>query len=344
MGTQGNVHLVGSVGLKDAESVFRTLAETVGSRAKRYPDGETDERGYWIRWQKAVLDNHPQFTLEAPDQKLEGFKDDLERNFFRVADGVDPADLTFETLGYADYAKSSYAVFARLKSEGVIPPETRFQVSIPTALALVSGFIVFEERAKVEGAYERALKADIDAIAATVPHDQLAIQWDVCFEVVGHDGGYPIYFDDILGGSVERVVRHCAFVPENAEVGIHLCYGDPGHQHIVEPKDIGTSVAFANAIAAASPRPVQWVHMPVPRERSDDAYFAALDGLKLPPETELYLGLVHLTDGAEGTSKRMDAAAAHVGNFGLATECGFGRRDPGTIPDLLRLHNDLAGG
>ncbi|MGH8702107.1 MAG: hypothetical protein ACREVR_13175 [Burkholderiales bacterium] len=35
------------------------------------------------------------------------------------------------------------------------------------------------------------------------------------------------------------------------------------------------------------PRRVDWVHMPVPRGRSDEAYFAPLDGLKLQPETEL---------------------------------------------------------
>jgi hypothetical protein len=32
-----------------------------------------------------------------------------------------------------------------------------------------------------------------------------------------------------------------------------------------------------------------------------------------------------------------------VGEFGVATECGLGRRDPATIPDLLRLHAEVAG-
>ncbi len=39
-----SVHLVGSIGLSDAETVFRTLSETVGDRAPRYPDGETGDR------------------------------------------------------------------------------------------------------------------------------------------------------------------------------------------------------------------------------------------------------------------------------------------------------------
>ena len=37
-------------------------------------------------------------------------------------------------------------------------------------------------------------------------------------------------------------------------------------------------------------------------ERDDDAYFAPLADLQLPAETELYLGLVHRQDGAEGAA------------------------------------------
>ena len=50
MAQNGKVLLVGSVGLEDADQVFRALGERLGSRAKRYPDGETGPRYYWIRW------------------------------------------------------------------------------------------------------------------------------------------------------------------------------------------------------------------------------------------------------------------------------------------------------
>ncbi len=58
-----SVHLVGSIGLSDAETVFRTLSEAVGDRAPRYPDGETGDRHYWIRWQRKVFDDHPDIVL-----------------------------------------------------------------------------------------------------------------------------------------------------------------------------------------------------------------------------------------------------------------------------------------
>jgi hypothetical protein len=83
--------------------------------------------------------------------------------------------------------------------------------------------------------------------------------------------------------------------------------------------------------------------MPVPRDRSDDTYFAPLKRLKMKPETELCLGLVHHTDGLAGTQMRLATAERHVERFSIATECGFGRRDPATIPGLLRIHADAAG-
>jgi hypothetical protein len=82
--------------------------------------------------------------------------------------------------------------------------------------------------------------------------------------------------------------------------------------------------------------------MPVPRNRDDAAYFAPLKQLQLRPETELCLGLVHYTDGIEGTKRRLATARRYITDFSIATECGFGRRDPGTIPELLRIHAEVA--
>ena len=67
-----------------------------------------------------------------------------------------------------------------------------------------------------------------------------------------------------------------------------------------------------------------------------------LQDLRLRPGTEFYLGLVHMTDGVDGTLARIAAAQAFVADFGVATECGFGRRDPATIPCLLEVHSRVA--
>jgi hypothetical protein len=83
------------------------------------------------------------------------------------------------------------------------------------------------------------------------------------------------------------------------------------------------------------------MHLPVPRDRSDDAYFAPLSGLKLHPETRLVLGLVHFTDGVEGTRKRMDAANKVITEYDMGTECGMARRPRETIRELLGIHKQL---
>ena len=101
-------------------------------------------------------------------------------------------------------------------------------------------------------------------------------------------------------------------------------------------------VEFANRVSRQIERPVQLIHMPVPRNRADDAYFVPLKRLKLRPETELCLGLVHHTDGVEGTKKRLATARKYAPKFSVGTECGFGRRDPKTIPELLRIHAEVA--
>src|SRR3546814_18503061 len=85
-------------------------------------------------------------------------------------------------------------------------------------------------------------------------------------------------------------------------------------------------------------RPRNRIHMPIPRDRDDVAYFAPLDGLDLGAETDLFLGLVHYTDGEDGTRRRTAAADRRISGYGIATECGLGRRDPATIPDLLGVH------
>jgi hypothetical protein len=96
-------------------------------------------------------------------------------------------------------------------------------------------------------------------------------------------------------------------------------------------------VDMVNAIVARVNRPIQFFHLPVPKERTDDAYFAPLEQLKLGHETELYLGLIH-HDDAQGNAARLAAARRHTRVNGVATECGMARGDPTRLPSLLAAH------
>jgi hypothetical protein len=78
---------------------------------------------------------------------------------------------------------------------------------------------------------------------------------------------------------------------------------------------------------------------PAPSARSDDDYFRPLQQLALSPSTEIFLGLVHASDGAEGTRWRIEVARKYIKAFGIATECGMARaRTCRMIDDLLRVY------
>ncbi|HKA51228.1 MAG TPA: hypothetical protein VKK19_16720 [Candidatus Dormibacteraeota bacterium] len=111
-------------------------------------------------------------------------------------------------------------------------------------------------------------------------------------------------------------------------------------RHFKQPADTGRLVEVANAVSAGVKRSIEWVHMPVPINRTDEAYFRHLAGLRLRPETELFLGLVHHKDRLDGTQRRIAAAVKVAQGFGVATECGMGRRPRDEVPGLLRIQRD----
>ena len=326
-------HLVGSVPLASPETVFRTIAAEIGDRVRRIPDGETGPRSDWIVWQLPVFTTprHLEVVPPGPDSWRP-----LPR--VRLADGARPESVTFGALGYANAAVSSYRVFARLKRDGLVPVACRFQVCLPTPLAPISAFVVSEHQRVLEPVYEEQLLHELGLIVREIPHDQLAIQWDTNFEFGMLEGVFPVWFDDVKGGILERLLRLSRHVPPDVQLGYHFCYGDVQHRHFKEPADASKLVDVANALAASLGRPLNWIHLPVPRERLDEAYYAPMRELRLRSETELYLGLVHHTDGVEGTRRRMEIARRFVSGFGVATECGWGRRPPDTIAALLRIH------
>ncbi|PZC45416.1 MAG: hypothetical protein C1O27_002372 [Chloroflexi bacterium] len=295
----------------------------------------------YILWQFDVLKNSP--GLEPSSEGHYGFQDDRRRMpRVKLKAEFSSQDLYINALGYAEAAIGSYKSFALLKREGVIPQHLRFQVSLPTPLAPVISFVAPEDRPLVEPAYEKAMLKEISDILKAIPHEDLAIQWDVSREMAVIEGALEPHFDEPEKGISERLLRLASAVPEEVEIGYHLCYGDFQHRHFMEPKDSENLTKMANAISANVHRSINWIHFPVPRDRDDLSYFAPLRGLELHPETELYAGLIHHTDGVEGTRKRMAAAGQVLKDFGVGTECGWGRRPHETLLELIRIHHEIA--
>ena len=225
----------------------------------------------------------------------------------------------------------------RLRDEGVIPAGVRFQVCLPTPMASAFMYVAPASIPAYLPAYERALLRRWPRSAAAIPHADLSIQWDICQEVLVFEGYFPWRPDDYKARSstswrgsamrcrpASRWAITCATARPRTSTS--SCRGS---RHL--RRDRG------RALEAGLTRSLDYLHLPVPKDRTDDAYFAPLDRLKLPPETQLYLGLIHHDDNA-GDRARIAAAKRHWPRFGVATECGWGRAEPARVPGLLRSH------
>jgi hypothetical protein len=349
------VALIGAVNLDSAEEVFRLAAETLGERVRRVSDGETGPaRSQWLQCQRPFFLQHPLLEIVESDPERPGGVrqprvpahgiyartwSEMYRGRARLRDGVDPSDLVFDGVGYADWAIESYAALRRLKEAGEAPETWRFQVSLPAPrLVLMAGMVLPEHLALIAPAYEAAFREDIARMSREIPAAELAIQWDCT-----HPLQYERAEDDAgRQAVVDELARLASFVPEGVELGYHLCYGDFEHRHEWEPRDLGTCVALANGIVTGAGRSIDWIHMPVPREREDAAFFAPLNGLSVPSATSLVLGLVHHTDGVGGTRARIAAALDVRPEFAISCECGMGRRPRETMRELFEIHADAA--
>lgn len=289
-----------------------------------------------MSWQIPLLRACPFFRLAGEPHPGQIF------GLLRLADGVRPEEVRFDDLGYALEARASYADFRDAKIRGDVAPGVRFQVSLPTPYAVVWPQFVPDALPVAFEAYTQAMLREVREICSRIPHEELAIQWDVCFEMVIWDGSNSFFRWNLPGEPRQEILKHLKriseAVPRDVQLGYHLCYGDLDAKHFFNPKDAGAIVELSNAIAATVGRPISYIHVPVPVDRHDDEFFRPFDGLRLHRDTQLFLGVVH-PDGVEALKRRIAAASRHLSSFGIATECGMARgRTPDVVEELLAIH------
>jgi hypothetical protein len=338
------VHFVGSVPLHDCGEVFHTLATELGPYVRRLPDGETGERSRWIHFQREMLEAHLAMEVDptAPPLRLLDWTGDLlrETQVLRIRPEVDQGTIDFPT-GYDEAALGSWEVFRRMRNEGAIPAGTRFQVSLPTPASSAYMYISAAGRPAYVAAYERSLLAALRRIVAGIPAQDLAIQWDICQEILVFEGYFPNRPPDYKAVLFALMGRLGDAVPEAVDLGFHLCYGSPADKHLVQPADAAILVEVMNGIGAAVRRRIDYMHIPVPKEVEAAAFLAPLRHWTRGRVGQLYVGLIHAGDEA-GNRDRIAAAETMVPGCGIASECGWGRSEPGRLPDLLRSHRHAA--
>ena len=339
--------LVGSLPATSTEEALRVGGELFGDLVFALPDGETGPRALWAAYEHfSLLAPNPAIevtpVVEGPPRTV------AEIPVLAVRDDVE--ELHFERWPRIDDAIESYATFTALRDEGVIPAHVRFQVSLPFRTSSLSPFKDNWSRdfGLAAQAWEELATRELERLTEAIPAGDLALQWDVCWEVLDLEGVIDWMDDDAwerFAGPVSRVTRH---IPEEAFVGYHLCYGTFPSWPMYEARDMELLVKMANYAVENSGRIVDWLHLAGPRDlRSrDDRFFAPLASLNTP-DTRVYLGIVLPADGADGLRRRHATASKYLDDFGVANYCGFGRQpgDDGmqTMHEHRRVVEALTG-
>jgi methionine synthase II (cobalamin-independent) len=343
------VHFNGSVNLSDAETVMREISSRIPTGVRRMTEGETGDRNYWIFFQRQKFAAMPEFE-EAP---VPDTGSEYERiPVLRLVAGVSPEDVSWPDIGYAAAYDESFDTFRRLQNDGVVAADARLQLQFPTPVAALS-MVSPEDAQRLAPYYAQALFTDLRQALERLPHDRIAVQWDVAVEIGLLTGGFPVEappFDAIVAGLVTCLDQ----VPDDVPVGMHLCYGDYQHAHFVQPESLALQVRLVNAVTESARRPPSFVAFTVPQGRGDAAYFEPLRDLRADPGTELAFALVpyHPDEQPAGTTAEqarlidtyLGASSDSQRDWSVCTECGMGRVERQDVPRLLDLHHDIVAG
>ena len=177
------------------------------------------------------------------------------------------------------------------------------------------------------------------SILEDVPHDQLAIQWDTNFEFGMLEGVFPVWFDDVKGGILERLLRLSRHVPPDVQLGYHFCYGDVQHRHFTEPADAGKLVDVANALAASLGRPLNWIHSAGSARAPRRGVLRAATGASPAPRDRVLPrpDPSHRT-ASTGRVRPHGGSPAASCPTSASPRSAAGAGGPSTIPELLRIH------
>jgi hypothetical protein len=353
--THSDVLLVGSLPYETAEEALRAAGSALNGHIGWLPDGEPGPRQMWVGMMlELVFSHHPdieetkappahQITETPEEHEGSGPGEELEGMWlFRVKPG---RKIQFDDLKYGSFAAESYEVFRRLRDEGAIPADVRFQVSLPSPHSAIDGcFEDPDQWPDVYAAYIDGIRGEIRKALEVIPAEDLVIQWDVALEFLDLFLGEKkwLRFWPTLTAQ-EKFQRHAEQldhlwqeIPSETLLGIHWCFGTWGGWPMADLPDLALCVQMSNEAKRRFGRRLDYVHMPVVME-PDESFFAPLDRLDIG-DTKVFLGMIHHTDGIEAFRRRRDLARKHLSDFGIGSVCGYGRLDPQQLPDILRIH------
>ena len=348
------VHLCGTVPFDSSAQTCEIIGIRLGDRLYRVPDGETNEgRQNWLACQMPLFMGE---NAELLSPYLGGFTGEVKEKELHEYEAI----LDKIPAKYDIWTTESYKGFKAAKDAGNLPKHIKFQVSLPTPLAVVTLLVHPGHQRLVEKAYTRKLRECVDRLQDAVPHEDLAIQWDCAVE--------PAILENVPGYDNDMFVPHFQKAPDkdkevmdrlrelerwvqpNVELGFHLCYGDINHVHYKQPDDTGVLAGMIEVLLTNSYRKIDFIHIPVPKNRSDAAYLEPLkkkvSGLMVEQGTTLFLGLVHESDETGSQAKIETAREVFKDEpdleWGIGTECGMGRTPKDQVDRILDISRSLS--
>lgn len=336
--------LVGSLPVDSTEEAFRFGAELFGDLTFALPDGETGPRQAWVGYEREQL-MRPARGIELVEETASPTgrpRHAYETPIFKVSGDT----LEFGPWPRIDDAIASYEVFRRLRDEGVIRDQTRFQIGLPFPTSALNAIKVdFEHSFPIaQRAYEDMLERELARLLEAVSPGDLAIQWDAAYETQDIEQVVAWFPEE---GAWERfadpVTRISRGIPEEVLVGYHLCYGTLPEWPMYEPQDMSVVVRMANHAVANSGRPIDWLHLAGSRYlRSEDRrFYQPLSSLE-PGDARVFLGIIQPIDGIPGARRRQRTASEFLGDFGVSMYCGFGRQAGQDGEETIRDHRATA--
>jgi hypothetical protein len=337
--------LVGSLPAQSTEAALRAAADLFGDLTFALPDGETGPRAGWVSYERErlVRPNPGVDTVRDTPSPTGLPRHAYETPIFRVKPDV--AALHWDSWPRIDDAIASYQVFRGLRDEGVIPAGLRFQIGLPFPSSALNGFKANfgADYPIAERAFDDLVARELDRLTAAIPPADLALQWDVCYEVLDIEGVLAWTAPGAWERYTAPVGRLTRLIPGEVLVGYHLCYGTFPEWPMYEAADMGVLVRMANYAVANSGRAVDWLHLAGPRylRSEDDRFFRPLEDLE-PGDARVFLGIILPVDGVPGLLRRQATATRHLADFGVAMYCGFGRQPGRDGMETMRDHRAAA--
>jgi hypothetical protein len=336
---------VGSLPAGSTDEALRAGAELFGDLVFALPDGETGPRAAWVGYERErlVRPNPDVETVQTTESPTGIPRHAYETPVFRIRAGA--TELHFGTWPRIDDALESYGRFRALRDEGAVPAGLRFQIGLPFPSSAMNGFKADfgADYPVAERAFEDLVARELGRLTSEIPAADLAIQWDVCYEVLDLEDVLAWTAGDAwerFTGPVGRLTRQ---IPDDVLVGYHLCYGTFPEWPMFEARDMGLLVRMANHAVANSGRPVDWLHLAGPRylRSEDDRFFRPLADLDAG-DARVFLGIVLPVDGVAGLRRRHATASRYLADFGVAMYCGFGRQPGEDGMETMREHRRVA--